>query len=132
MSNYSGKQVVGKSGCESCSRFDNNNCDSCLIKIKTMNCDPNNWKDKSDGSNGGSLAAPVGVDPVRSNIYNGGWLCNYEPYQVQNSVYCQRQFFDAHIRAPYNVGCRVNAESRLRGITTYGNRFCAKADSSLE
>lgn len=86
-----------------------------------MNCDPNNWKTEGTGGSGRSAA---NVDPVRSNIYNGGWLCNYEPEQIENGVLCKRQFFSAQVHPPFNVGCRINAESRLRGITTYGNRFC--------
>ena len=128
MADYNSTRSIGQCSCVSCSRFDNNNCDSCLIKIKTMKCDPNYWKDKADGSGGGSLAAPQGVDPVRSNIYNGGWLCNYEPSQVENGVLCKRQFFSSQVQPPFNIGCRVNAESRLRGITTYGNRFCVASE----
>lgn len=126
MANYDSTRSVGQCGCVSCSRFDNSNCDSCLIKIKTMKCDPNNWKEKKGG--GGSSVAPMGVDPVRSNIYNGGWLCNYEPQQVQNGVLCKRQFFSAQIQPPFNTVGMVNADSKLKGITTYGNRFCYNYD----
>ena len=130
MANFNSTQAIGQCGCVACGRFNNSNCDSCLIKIKTMNCDPNEWRNPANGNHGESVPSGAGVDPVRSNIYNGGWLCNYEPEQIQNGTYCKRQFFSVNIHPPFNVGCRVNAESRLRGITTYGNRFCKAADST--
>lgn len=121
-------QTNSQCGCLSCNKYNNGNkCDACLIKIKTMNCDPNNWKNNGAGSAGSAVVS--GVDPVRSNIYNGGWLCNFEPQQIENSVLCQRQFFSEQVYPPFNVDCRVNIDSRLKGITVYGNRQCPMPQS---
>lgn len=135
MSNFDTTQAVGQCGCRACGRFQNNNCDSCLIKIKTMNCDPNEWRNPNNGSGVSGSGSGMGswpvksaVDPVRSNIYNGGWLCNYEPAQVENGVLCKRQFFSAQVRPPFNYACSINAESKLKGMTLYASRHCYNSD----
>lgn len=119
-------QNIGQCGCATCDKYSaGNRCDACRIKIKTMNCDPNDWH---KSGNNGMMPVTNGVDPVRSNIYNGGWLCNFEPQQAENSVLCKRQFFSEQVYPPFNVECRVNVDSRLKGITTYGNRYCPNFD----
>lgn len=131
MSNFNTTQAVGQCGCRACSRFQNNNCDSCLIKIKTMNCDPNEWRNKNNGDSGmptGSWPVRGEVDPVRSNIYNGGWLCNYEPAQVENGTLCKRQFFSVQVRPPFNYSCSIDAESKLKGMTLYANKHCYNSE----
>ena len=67
---------------------------ACSMKIKTVPCDPNSketW-----------FKHPVKFDPVRNNILNGCWMCNYEPQQTENNNICQRQFYDGYITYPFN------------------------------
>lgn len=124
MSDDNSTRAVGECSCLGCSKYQNNNCDSCLLRIKTMNCDPNEWRTEGGGVNTGKASVGNGVDPVRSNIYNGGWLCNYEPTQTENSVLCQRQFFSNNVQPPFNTECAINVENKLKGMTVYANRFC--------
>ena len=67
----------------------------CNLKLKTYNCNPN------DKNLWYKHQLPHGLDPVLSNIYNGCWLCNYEPHQTINNNLCARQFEDKNITPPY-------------------------------
>lgn len=79
------------SNCKSCFKSCPDN--ACEIKIKTLPCDPNSKKEW--------FKHPNKVDPVRMNIVNGCWLCNYEPTQSINSQLCNRNFYDGYIKPPY-------------------------------
>ena len=94
---------------------------SCNLKIKTM---PN--RDPNDTSQWAIDPVPINMDPVMSNIYNGGWLCNYEPHQTHNNKICARAFEDRHIIAPYNYAHVIDMESQLKTLDQVANRFCTK------
>ena len=90
-----------------------NNCTSCYTscpdnacatKFKTWDCNPNSK------SNWFKYNSPI--DQVRSNIYYGCWLCNYEPRQTQNNLLCQRNFSDHGIIPPYNRIFSIEQESQ--------------------
>ena len=93
---------------QKCSYFQNDpKCNACNTRIPVTSCDPNNkclWYKKS---------LPRGLDPVLSNIYNGGWLCNYEPQQCWNNKLCQRSLFDGFVVNPCSQGKNVDLESKI-------------------
>src|SRR3990167_7038066 len=88
-----------------CKRFVDKTGNACQTGIPTVNCDPN------DRSLWFKYSLPENVDPVASNIYNGLWLCNYEPQQTMNNILCERHFKDDHIKPPYEYVNTVNAEN---------------------
>lgn len=101
--------------CNSCYPICPNN--ACQSKIVTLPCDPNSkdewFKHK----------LPQELDPVLSNIYNGCWMCNYEPSQTQNNKLCSRNYLDYGGYQPYNIGFQVDVESVLKNINS-----CIKKD----
>lgn len=84
----------------------------CNLKIKTINCCPSNrvewFKHK----------LPEDVDPVRSNIVNGCWECNYDEDYVINSTLCDRSFNDGFYANPHKRIEYIDINSKLtnRGI----------------
>lgn len=105
-----------------------NNCDpcyekcpnnACKSKIVTYPCDPQSkdfWFQHK---------LPEDVDPVRSNIYNGCWMCNYEPAQTMNNNLCQRNFHDFGSYQPYNIPYYTDINSILRNIDRPLTKDCA-------
>ena len=98
-----------------CSDFQDVKTNACNLRIRTVNCnpsDPQNWFQYN------AVAENPKVDPVMYNIYNGCWLCQYEPQQTENNILCQRQFFDKNIQTPYSstIVQRVSTESNLQNI----------------
>ena len=107
--------------CHICGKYCNCRDNVCNLRIKTMsNRDPNDTTPWSIDP------APKDMDPVLNNIYNGGWLCNYEPRQTYNNKLCRRSFDDEHIIAPYKYIMIVDIDSRLRSIDQPLNKFCSK------
>ena len=49
-------------------------------------------------------------------IYNGCWMCNYEPAQTVNNNLCQRTFLDFGGFQPYNLGYQVDIDSVVKNI----------------
>jgi hypothetical protein len=83
---------------------------ACQSKIVTLPCDPNSkelWF---------KYKMPADLDPVLSNIYNGCWMCNYEPMQSVNNKMCQRNFSDIGGHQPYNTAYQVDMDSVLKNI----------------
>lgn len=83
---------------------------ACQSKIVTWPCDPNSkefWF-KYD--------VPTDLDPVLSNIYNGCWMCNYEPMQTVNNKLCERKFLDYGGFQPYNLGFQVDIDSTVKNM----------------
>ena len=69
-----------------CFRYYEPKSNACNTQIHASNFSPANrdlWFKKE---------LPRGLDPVLSNIYNGGWLCNFNPQQQENSKLCNRSF----------------------------------------
>ena len=101
--------------CTSCYPTCPNN--ACQSKIVTLPCNPNSkdewFKHK----------LPQELDPVLSNIYNGCWMCNYEPAQTQNNKLCSRNYLDYGGYQPYNIGFQVDVDSVLKNINS-----CIKKD----
>lgn len=94
--------------CQSCySSCPNNACQSKLI---TLPCDPNSKKEWF------KYKLPEDLDPVLSNIYNGCWMCNYEPAQTTNNKLCERNFLDYGSFQPYNLGYQVDIDSVVKNI----------------
>ena len=91
----------------------------CSYKLKTYNCDPN------DKNMWFKHILPPSLDPVLSNIYNGCWLCNYEPQQTRNDRLCARQFLDTNIKPPY-MKTQVNDRNMmyLFSNSKKNNKFC--------
>lgn len=105
--------------CHICSKYCNCKESVCNLRIKTMpNRDPNDTRFWSIDP------APKDMDPVLNNVYNGGWLCNYEPRQTNNNKICRRSFYDQHIIAPYNYGNVVDIDSNLRSLNQPLNNYC--------
>jgi hypothetical protein len=69
---------------------------------------------------------PEYMDPVLSNVYNGGWLCNFESRERHNNKLCHRAFNDRHIIAPYNYGMVIDMDSKLRTLDQPLNNYCIK------
>lgn len=111
--------------CHICGKYCKCRENVCNLKIKTM---PN--RDPNDTTPWPIDPAPKGMDPVLNNVYNGGWLCNYEPRQTHNNKLCRRSFDDEHIIAPYRYPMVVDIDSRLRSIDQPLNGFCAKKVSN--
>ena len=101
--------------CTSCYPTCPNNV--CQSKIVTLPCDPNSKKEWFKHK------LPQDLDPVLSNIYNGCWMCNYEPTQTQNNKLCQRNYLDYGGYQPYNLGYQVDVDSVLKKINS-----CIKKD----
>ena len=101
--------------CQNCFPMCPNN--ACQSKIVTSPCDPNSKKLWF------KYKMPSDLDPVLSNIYNGCWMCNYEPMQTVNNKMCQRNFLDFGGHQPYNSGYQVDMDSVLKNINN-----CVKND----
>lgn len=83
------------------------NCNACNTKMNTVPCDPNNkcgWFKHQ---------LPQGLDPVLSNIYNGAWLCNYEPQNCWNNKLCTRSFFDGSVTNPCTPTKNIEIENMI-------------------
>ena len=105
--------------CHICGKWCNCKTNACNLRIKTMpNRNPNDTRPWSIDP------VPLGMDPVLNNVYNGGWLCNYEPRETNNNKLCRRNFHDSHIIAPYNYPCVVDIDSRLRSLDHHADRHC--------
>ena len=89
-------------------RCPNNACQS---KIVTLPCDPNSKKEWF------KYKLPEDLDPVLSNIYNGFWMCNYEPAQTVNNKICERNFLDYGGFQPYNLDYQVDIDSMVKNIS---------------
>lgn len=92
------------------------NCNACNTVMRTTPCDPNNK------CNWFKHKLPQGLDPVLSNIYNGCWMCNYEPEQCWNSKLCDRNFFNGYVANPCQVAKDVDIESKMKHLGTRLNR----------
>ena len=105
------------SNCKRCYKFCESKCNACDNKMMTTNCDPNNpnlWYKHE---------LPKGLDPVLSNIYNGCWLCNFEPQQTENNKLCNRNFFNGPMLPPYDVGERITLETKMRNMDKKYNKY---------
>ena len=94
--------------CQSCFPECPNN--ACQTKLVTLPCDPNSkelWF---------KYQMPSDLDPVLSNIYNGCWMCNYEPAQTVNNKMCQRNFQDIGGFQPYNLAYQTDIDSIVKNI----------------
>ena len=93
-------------------------CNACNSRMATTPCDPNNkciwFKHK----------LPQGLDPVLSNIYNGGWMCNYEPQQCVNNKLCNRMLYNGFTVNPCIPGKNIELENKIlnRG-TKYSRNY---------
>ena len=90
--------------CKMCYKYVNTTCNACEKKMPTMKCDPNNreiWFKHQ---------LPTGLDPVRSNIVNGFWMCNLDRDQETNSKLCKRTFFDDDLLAPFIYRNNLNLQ----------------------
>ena len=94
------------SNCGSC--YPNCLDNVCKTKLATLPCDPN------DKNNWFKYKLPDDVDPVLSNIYNGGWLCNLEPEQTRNNHLCERHFHGQGILHPNEIDKRITIESAFK------------------
>ena len=100
-----------------CFRYHEPKENACNTKIHSSNFSPANrdlwFKNK----------LPSGLDPVLSNICNGGWLCNFDPQQQENSKLCNRSFFNGVSPNPCNMGSMVDVESKIKNINKKYNKF---------
>jgi hypothetical protein len=83
---------------------------TCNLNIETTNCNPGNrelwFKNK----------LPLDLDPVRSNIVNGCWECNYYDEDRINSTLCGRSFYNGYIENPCERVRNVNINSKLKHL----------------
>ena len=93
---------------------------ACHTIVDTMDCNPANrnlwFKHK----------LPENVDPVRSNIANGCWECNYDESNEVNTTLCNRALYDGFTPNP---NCRVrdvNINSQLKNLGIPLSRHCKK------
>ena len=97
---------------------DKNCFNTCNLNIATTDCNPGNrhlwFKNK----------LPSDLDPVRSNIINGCWECNYQlEYQINSSL-CSRNFYDGYTQNPCNRVKNVDINSKLRNIDKPIHKHC--------
>lgn len=88
----------------------------CNIKIDTMDCNPNNkdlWYKQR---------LPENVCPVRSNIINGCWECNYEESYNVNSILFDRTLYSGFISNPHKRVEYVDINSKLKNLDIPLNR----------
>ena len=94
--------------CMMCKKYPVMRNDACKTRMPTVLCNPNEpqyWVQPQ---------MKYGLDPVFSNIYNGSWLCNYEPQQTINNELCQRNFEDCGLPVPFNQVGLTNLHSQMR------------------
>ena len=108
--------------CKMCNKFIDYNakCNSCEKQMPYLRCDPNNRNLWFKNAVSGQL------DPVRSNIMNGFWMCNLERDQEMNSLLCKRNFFDDDILAPFIYRENLN----LQFAKTNAPRSCVMPSQS--
>ena len=90
----------------------------CNVKIETLDCNPGNrelwYKNK----------LPTDLDPVRSNIINGCWECNYDESNEVNTTLCNRNFYDGVQQNPCNMVKDVDVNSKLKNLGIPYNKYC--------
>ena len=96
--------------CRMCNKFQPLRNNACKTRMPTINCNPNEpqyWHKPK---------LTAGLDPVFNNVYNGAWLCNYEPRQTANNMLCQRNFEDCGLPVPFRPGCLMQLNSDMRPV----------------
>jgi hypothetical protein len=93
---------------------------ACDTAVDTLDCNPQNrnlWF-KYD--------LPKDVDPIRSNIVNGCWECNYAESNDVNTTLCNRAMYDEFIPNPCNIVKDTDINSRLKNLGIPLGRHCKK------
>ena len=91
---------------------------ACNNIVQTMDCNPGNknlWF---------KYKLPEDVDPVRSNIVNGCWECNYEESNRVNTILCNRAMYDGYIPNPNCMARDVDINSKLKNIDKPIHKYC--------
>jgi len=98
------------SGCN----YKNPTCNTCNIKIRTLECNPgdrNLWTQQLQLNEYGD-----NNEVVKSNIVNGCWECNYDDLYEENSYLCRRSLYQGEEQNPHNYVTNVNLNSCLLNI----------------